>query len=95
MNNAVEKCINIRPETVNSDFYRNLRMKITNSSDCNPSARQLRSFNCNKNDKQKIEDMVRAFSGDLHKKFDASANVVVNLIDRVESMETRIATMEA
>ena len=97
VNIAVEKCMNMRPETVDGDFYKNLRMKITNSSDCNPNARQLRSSNF-KNDKQKIEDMLRDFSGDLsslHKKFDAFASVVVGLIDRVENMETRIATLEA
>ena len=97
VNIAVKKCMNMRPDTVDSDFYKNLRMKITNSSDWNSNARQLRS-NCNINDKKKIEDMLREFSGDfsnLHKKFDAFASVVVGLIDRVESMETRIATMEA
>ena len=64
----------------------------------NPNARQLRSSNCNKNDKQKIEDILREFTGNLsslHKKFDAFASVAVGLIDCVESMETRIATMEA
>ena len=97
VNIAVKKCMNMRPDTVDSDFYKNLRMKITNSSDWNSNARQLRS-NCNINDKKKIEDMLREFSGDfsnLHKKFDAFASNVVGLIDRVESMETRIATMEA
>ena len=72
VNIAVEKCINMRPDTVDSDFYRNLRMKIANFSDCNPNARQLRSTNCFKNYKQKIEDMLCEFSGDLsslHEKF--------------------------
>ena len=84
---AIDECVNMTPET--ADFYRSLRGNLNGSGVLPPASRQLRSSN--KNDKQKLEDMIRDFSNDLcnlNNKFGVFAGCITSLLDRVESLES-------
>ena len=102
LNAAIEKCINMKPQNANSNFYKELRDKVGVSSDPKQLGRPLRSGGTASTskaaDKQKIENMLSEFSGDLanlQKKFDTVAEVVLDLLGRVEDLETRIVDLEA
>ena len=91
---AIDECVNMTPET--ADFYSSLRGNLRGSGVLPPVSRQLRSSN--KNDKQKLEEMLKDFSSDLNNlnnKFGIFAGCITTLLDRVESLESRIIALES